>query len=297
MKFYTTEIIDRIIDKIEAGLDTNEIYYRNVTGYRKPNMWFCPTQEELLEYSKCKNDPVYFVEKYCIVQTGDGPMNVKLRPYQKTIINNYFTHRFNINAVSRQIGMTTVISAIILHEGIFNVNKASLLISNKLADAVEKMEKIQEMYRRLPFFLKPGVVSYSRTTLYFDNRSSLRMFSGKNVAIGYSVDSLFLDDFAHITPSCVKNIHNLLIPVVANQESRIFISSTPNGYNEFSRLFFDAERKEGDPHKNMYSPCRVYWWEVPGRDEIWKEKEIECLGSKRLFDQEYDLQFFSLNAE
>lgn len=80
------------------------------------------------------------------------------------------------------------------------------------------------------------------------------------------------------------------------QNSKIFIVSSPNGYNKFAKLLFDAERKEGDPKKNMYNPNRIYWWEVPGRDEAWKQKEIANLGSE-YFDQEYDLQFFRYKGD
>jgi hypothetical protein len=77
----------------------------------------------------------------------------------------------------------------------------------------------------------------------------------------------------------------------------MFISSAPNGQNLFYDLLIDAERKEGDPKKNNFTPYRVYWWEVPGRDAEWREKEIANLGSEALFNQSYDLQFFQHKRE
>ena len=71
----------------------------------------------------------------------------------------------------------------------------------------------------------------------------------------------------------------------------MMICSTPKGKNLFTDLLQNAERKDGDPLKNKFVATRVNWWEVSGRDNDWKEKEIKNLGSKEMFDREYDLKF------
>jgi hypothetical protein len=45
--------------------------------------------------------------------------------------------------------------------------------------------------------------------------------------------------------------------------SKIIITSTPNGFNLFHRLLSDAEKPEGE--KSSYIAKRVYWWQVPKR--------------------------------
>jgi hypothetical protein len=45
--------------------------------------------------------------------------------------------------------------------------------------------------------------------------------------------------------------------------------------------------------KNSFNPIRVDWWQVPGRDEAWRQTEIANLGSEELFNQEYGNQFLS----
>jgi hypothetical protein len=45
--------------------------------------------------------------------------------------------------------------------------------------------------------------------------------------------------------------------------------------------------------KNNYHPIRVDWWQVPGRDEEWRKREIANLGSEELFNQEYGNQFLA----
>jgi hypothetical protein len=73
--------------------------------------------------------------------------------------------------------------------------------------------------------------------------------------------------------------------------SRIIITSTPNGMNKFYEIYQAA--LEGD---NTFYPIRVDWWQVPGRDEKWKQNEIANLGSEELFNQEYGNQFLSSSS-
>ena len=282
-----------MISNYVQGLgNLSEISYQNMLGYKRASMLFAHTNEELIEYCKCKMDPIYFMEKYCFISTCNGKKLISLRPYQKQIINDYFTYKFNITASSRQVGMSTIESLIILHEGLFNIERSYLTVSHKMMNSVEKMNKIRDIYSNIPYFLKPGVISYSKTSLILDNGCRIIAKSGPNIAIGFNIHGLFMDDFAHIYPKVLERIYSSLVPMMVSQvNSRIFISSSPNGYNHFAKLFMNAERKEGDPNKNMYHANRVYWWEVPNRDETWKQKEILNIGPD-LFDQEYDLQFF-----
>jgi hypothetical protein len=53
--------------------------------------------------------------------------------------------------------------------------------------------------------------------------------------------------------------------VAAVKNSKIVITSTPNGYNLFYKILTGAEKPVGDKEKNNYKSLRVYWWQVPGR--------------------------------
>lgn len=58
--------------------------------------------------------------------------------------------------------------------------------------------------------------------------------------------------------------------------------------NKFYEIYKDAI--EGN---NEFNPIRVDWWQVPGRDEAWRKREIANLGSEEDFNQEYGNQFLS----
>ena len=77
-------------------------------------------------------------------------------------------------------------------------------------------------------------------------------------------------------------------PVVsAGKETKVIITSTANGIgNIFCGLWEGAQKK-----KNEFTPFRVDWWDVPGRDEKWKLETISNT-SQLQFDQEFGNTFF-----
>jgi hypothetical protein len=65
--------------------------------------------------------------------------------------------------------------------------------------------------------------------------------------------------------------------------------STPHGMNHFYILWKKAlANKANDP--DIFNSFRVDYWQVPGRDEEWKEKEIKKIGEQK-FNQEYGNEF------
>lgn len=63
------------------------------------------TIDELREYVKCKDDPVYFIKNYMkIIDMDKGLVPFTLYPFQEQMINNFHHNRFNITMCSRQVG-------------------------------------------------------------------------------------------------------------------------------------------------------------------------------------------------
>jgi hypothetical protein len=78
-------------------------------GYQHPF-----TQEEIEEYIKCKDDPIYFIENYVyVVHPDKGKVLMKLFPYQKEMILSYITNRKTISLTGRQLGKCFCINTII----------------------------------------------------------------------------------------------------------------------------------------------------------------------------------------
>lgn len=83
---------------------SNDIYLGNPL-LKKANTPIEFTEEQILEFVKCKDDPVYFAKNYIkIVNADEGLVNFNLWPFQETLIDNFHKNRFNICKMSRQVG-------------------------------------------------------------------------------------------------------------------------------------------------------------------------------------------------
>ena len=63
------------------------------------------TQQEILEYKKCMDDPIHFARTYCkVISLDEGLVDFDLYPYQEKMFNSFNTNRFNIVLACRQSG-------------------------------------------------------------------------------------------------------------------------------------------------------------------------------------------------
>ena len=268
---FTTKLVDDATFKINDGVVVKKYqnpWLKSEVGLRRSGVTFKMTPDEQQEYIRCAIDVHYFTEKYCKVKTEDGSINnIKLRDYQVDILDNFMNSRFNILMASRQVGKTISSSIFMLHTILFNNDKNIMIVANKGDTAVEIVDKIKSIYTLLPFFLKPGIKTWNQKSLTFENGCRIKTSARtKTPAIGFTIDVLYLDEFAHIPSNIIEPYYTAAFPTVsAVQNSKIIITSTPNGMNLFHKLLTDAERPDGDPQKNNYKPMRVYWYQVPGR--------------------------------
>lgn len=268
---FTTKLVDEATDSINDGVVVKRYknpWFKNEIGIRRSGVVFKMSTEEQEEYIRCALDIHYFTEKYCKVKTEDGSINnIKLRDYQEEIMNNFVNNRFNILMASRQVGKTISASIFMLHTILFNNDKNIMIVANKGDTAVEIVDKIKSIYTLLPFFLKPGIKTWNQKSLTFENGCRIKTSARtKTPAIGFTIDVLYLDEFAHIPSNIIEPYYTAAFPTVsAIKNSKIIITSTPNGMNLFHKLLINAERPDGDPMKNNYKPMRVYWYQVPGR--------------------------------
>lgn len=197
-------------------------------------------------------------------------------------------HRYYSNGI---LSHNTITSSIFIAWYLcFHYDRNVLVIANKMATTTEIVDKIKTVIKNVPFFLKPGSLSLGATGMKFDNGVKLySQATTKSAALGFTIHLLYADEFAHIPENIIEPFYRSIYPTLSSsQVSRIIISSTPCGMNMFYNLYANALKK-----KNEYTAIRVDWWEVPGRDEKWKEREIGNLGSEELFNQEYGNQFLA----
>jgi hypothetical protein len=247
------------------------------------------TQEQLVEIAKCSKDPIYFIEKYVkIVSIDDGIIPFKLWGFQRRLINAIHKNRFTVSKLQRQSGKTTTSAAYILWYSTFNSQKTTAVLAQKAAQAREILSRVQLMYELLPNWLKLPVVEWNKGNVEFLNGSKIfTSATGGGAIRGKSISFLYLDEFAWIPRNIQDEFMMSVYPTISSgKNSKIAITSTPNGFNEFYRIFDGAVKG-----KNGYVHVDSHWSELPGRDEKWRLETIEKLGSVRKFDQEYGCEF------
>lgn len=292
--FWSSAKVERLVyDAEENGIDYKDVdnpFHENDPELRKGNILFEYTEWELEEIKKCAEDVVYFANTYCHVMTDEGIRQILLRDYQIQILNQYQHHRKNVFVSPRQSGKTITSSIFLLWYLLFNFEKNAMIMANIGDTAAELMDKIKVIMKGLPFFLKPGLVVYNVMTMKFDNGCRIMAkTTTKTSSIGYTIHMLYMDEFAHINPNFINQFFKSVYPTISSSQiARVIITSTPNGMNKFWEIYKGAVEGE-----NEFNPIRVEWWQVPGRDEEWKKKEIAALGSEEDFNQEYGCQFLS----
>jgi hypothetical protein len=291
---WTSSKVEKLLTAMEEGYATTDHpFFEGNPDYKKGNIVFEYTDWEYEEIKKCAKDIIHFANHYCTVMTDEGYMKIQLRPYQEMVLRSYQDNRWNIFLAPRQIGKTITSSIFLTWYLLFHFDKNVLLMSNKGATTKEIMDKIKAIVEGLPFFLKPGVLKKDVMTMMFDNKCRIiGQNTTKTGGIGFTIHLLFLDEFAHIQESIKKPFYENVYPTLSSSKiSRVIITSTPNGYDLFHDLYEGAISG-----MNEYKAIRVDWWDVPGRDEAWKAREIGNLGSEEAFNQQYGCQFLSSSS-
>lgn len=272
-------------------------FYENNTKLLKGDLVFDRTPEEIQEWLRCKNDIIYFVEKYCKLMTPEGIKNVKLRDYQQNYLKHLMDHRLSIYLACRQCGKTTTSAVFMLHYILFNVDKNALVLGNKRKTAVEILDKAKKIYLELPYFLKPGVYKWNEGEIVLDNGCRLMAEATTiNSGISFTFHCVLADEFAHIQPNILEKFYNNLFPTITAAKARFMITSTQNGYNLFFRLYKASEAGE-----NEYAPFKTDWYEVPEwnpdkrcwekRDEAWHRLQVANYGSEEAFNKQFGTNF------
>jgi len=266
---------------------SNDVYLGNPL-LKKANTPIEFTQEQILEFVKCKDDPVYFANNYVKIVTLDhGLQTFKPYHFQEKLINNFHNHRFNICKMPRQTGKSTTVISFLLHYAVFNDNVNIGILANKAATARELLDRLQTAYENLPKWMQQGIISWNKGSLELENGSKILAASTSASAVrGMSFNILFLDEFAFVPNHIADSFFASVYPTITSgKQTKVIIVSTPHGMNHFYRMWHDAEKG-----KNEYVFTDVHWSEVPGRDEEWKKQTIANT-SEQQFKVEFECEF------
>jgi len=298
---FNSDNINEIIEKQHQGFALPRHmnpWFKNQAGVRRAGLVWAWSEEELEDFARCAFDIHYFANKFCKIKSEDGQIRqMTVRDYQIEVLDAYTKNRFTINMSSRQTGKTVCAAIVLLHYAIFNTNKGIMIVANKAETVVEIIDKIKNIYKLLPFYLKPGIINWNTRTIVFENGCRIKSQArSKEPAIGFTIDFLYIDEFAHIPPNTITHYYKSVVPTVSSiSGSKIVITSTPNGANLFKDLVVGAGLEEGHPDKNQYKLVKVYWYQVP--DGRFEDGSRGTRFDAKIYPMEHELRSRKLTIE
>ena len=262
--------------------------YLGNPNLKKANVDVSFSLDQVKEYVRCKEDPIFFARNYIkIVSLDHGLVPFKLYDFQEDLVRSFHDKRFTICKMPRQTGKSTTCVAFLLHYLVFNDNVNVGILANKAATAREILGRLQIAYENLPSWMQHGVVSWNKGSVELENGSKILAASTSASAVrGMSFNIIFLDEFAFVQNNIAEQFFASVYPTITSGKStKVIIVSTPHGMNHFYRMWHDAERG-----LNEYNPIEVHWSQVPGRDSKWKEQTIKNTSAEQ-FKVEFECEF------
>ena len=251
------------------------------------------TEEQVAEIVRCSEDPIYFIKTYVkIVNVDKGLVPFDMWPFQEEMVDTFHNNRFCIAKMPRQVGKTTTTVGYMLWSVLFNIDYKVAILANKGALAREILGRIQYAYEYLPLWLQQGIKVWNKGNIELENGSVIWAYATSASGVrGGTYNLVFLDEFAFVQHNMAQDFFTSTYPVISSgKTTKVIIVSTPNGLNQFYKMWVDAT--EG---RSTYKPLEVHWSMVPGRDDAWKEETIRNT-SEEQFRQEFETEFIGSSA-
>ena len=271
----------------------------NIDGYlgnqrlKKVGVELSYTEEQVAEIIKCTENPVHFIRNYVkIVNVDHGLVPFNMWPFQEEMVKTFHENRFCIAKMPRQVGKTTTTVGYMLWSVLFNPDYTVGILANKGSLAREILDRLTKAYEYLPLWLQQGVVVWNKGNIELENGSKIFAYATSADGVrGGSYNLIFLDEFAFVPHNMAQDFFQSTYPVISSgQTTKVIIVSTPNGLNQFYKMWTDSI--EG---RSTYKPLEVHWSQVPGRDEVWKNETIRNT-SEEQFRVEFETEFIGSSA-
>lgn len=261
---------------------------------KKIGVNFDLTMEQIQEYVKCSNDPVYFIEHYVKFMTLDhGITHVTLYDWQKELVYAYRDERQVIVKTCRQAGKTSTTVGFILWYILFHKERTVAVLAQKEKTATEIMTRLKMAYENVPLWMQQGVKAWAATSIELETDTRVISESTAKGAIrGFTINLLYCDELAHVAQHIAEEFMTSVYPTISSGKSaKMIITSTPLGLNLFYKFWQDALKEKKDPvNWNGFRAIEVKWQMVPGRTPEWAQRQLKVLGEHK-YAQEIEAEF------
>lgn len=266
MNVFNKERIDLLKNKVENGISLTRqenFEYRKEKDTRNSNVKYLLDSDEMKEFAKCFNSFKYFLNF----------SNINLKPHQIEIIDN-FENKLSLNRCSYDMGYKFLVNMYSLWLTTFHIKRVFIYDKTDISSFLE-------CYKRLPYFLKSGIVSKSKNRIRFDNGSFVSISNSKTIMIGSNYDRVFILSYS-------KKVLSSIVPIIsASKYSKLNLHYTENN-KEYNDIMNRSNLKEGHPNKLNFKTLITYWYEDKFKTEEFKN-EIIAKHGKEYFDKFYEL--------
>lgn len=200
--------------------------------------------------------------------------------------------KFNIILKARQLGFSTMSLGLCLWQAVNKPNTNYLIVSYKQDSSTSLFEKLKQMYYSMPHdkYEFPKVKRDNRGEFLFENGSRIQcVVAGlKELSRGSTYQYILLSEFAFYS-----NHEKILLAIeqslAKNEESRVVIETTANGFNYFQSLFMSAYKGKSK-YKFFFYPWfasaynkqfafeyeeAMTWWKTQNKGNKLYSKDLE----------------------
>lgn len=226
------------------------------------------------QVERLRKSPSLFVEKV---------LGIEPYPYQKKILDN--SHDRKAVAAGRQVGKTTMMAWMAIHEFTMYPNRKIILTSRSMRQALNFMEKLKsEIIDWIKDEDKYGLEYVSKSRIEGKNGSWIEALPPVDETIrGFTADSIFVDEAAFLHK---KLFTSILSPMLATTNGQFVLASTAWGKEGY---FYDKARldEDGDDYWESWQISSIENPEIPARQiDEWRRDMTEME-----FDREVLAQF------
>lgn len=236
----------------------------------------------MTEFELCKSNIVHFTNDTLYLDTHNGIIPFRLRPYQKNVLLRLHGRDYYIVSKSRQIGVTSVLLSLTLWECYFHDNQNILYLSRNAGtmDYVER--KFTILHDRCSLSTKPTLKQNQKrlkgfssgTTVFFKRFDDLRNMS--SVRFNYVI----------IDEADYPDLDTMLdyIQGLITADCKIILASTiMNPGGEFQKIFMRALKGQ-----NRFIPMELDWSLNKDWDENWRRHQDNAFASEKQASLSYD---------
>ena len=249
------------------------------------------------EIKKCFDSIDYFAEHYFTIINEEGNIvPIKLYKKQSELIHKFQKHNNVIVCSPRQVGKSVSYSIYFCYQILFQKNFSILIAANKAKSAKGVLKKIKDAYEQIPNWMKPGIMEWNKQSITFDNGVKIEAeATSDSTGRSGTNDIICLDEFSFVRPSIQESFWESVVPTISSKKkAKLFVVSTPNGVGD---KYHELWKEASSGQNTVWIAHKINWWEVPGRDEAWHQRELQRLGSQAAFDKEYGCLFTQSDSD